>query len=130
MAGLITIKDIEKATAFPKANKDAQGRLFAGAAVGVDKHSKDRLSALIGAGADLLCVDTAHGHSKKVMDMVRYIKKSYPDCFVMAGNVATAEGTLALIQAGSGYCQSGHRPRQYMHNSHYLRGGCASNQRH
>ena len=110
LAGLITIKDIEKATAFPKANKDTQGRLFAGAAVGVDKHSKDRLSALIGAGADLLCVDTAHGHSKKVMDMVCYIKKSYPDRFVMAGNVATAEGTLALIQAGADIVKVGIGP--------------------
>lgn len=99
LIGLITIKDIEKATAFPKANKDSHGRLFTGAAVGTSKETEERLSALVQAGADLICVDTAHGHSKKVMDMVRYIKKNHPQCLVMAGNVATAEGTKALIKA-------------------------------
>ena len=66
--------------------------------MGVSKDTDQRLSALIQAGADLLCVDTAHGHSKKVIDKVRHIKKTYPHCLVMAGNVATAEGTEALIQ--------------------------------
>lgn len=111
LIGLITIKDIEKATAFPKANKDSQGRLFVGAAVGVSKkEAEQRLSALVQAGADLICVDTAHGHSKKVIDMIHYIKKSYPDCFVMAGNVATAEGTKALIQAGADIVKVGIGP--------------------
>ena len=110
LIGLITIKDIEKATAFPEANKDSHGRLFVGAAVGVSKNTDQRLSALVQAGVDLLCVDTAHGHSKKVMDKVRYIKKAYPRCLVMAGNVATAEGTKALIQAGADIVKVGIGP--------------------
>ena len=110
LIGLITIKDIEKATAFPKANKDSHGRLFVGAAVGTSKETEQRLSALIQAGVDLICVDTAHGHSKKVMDMVRYIKKNYSKCFVMAGNVATAEGTKALIQSGADIVKVGIGP--------------------
>ncbi len=110
LVGLITIKDIEKATAFPEANKDSHGRLFVGAAVGVSKETEERLQALVKAGVDLLCVDTAHGHSKKVMDMVRYIKKTYSHCFVMAGNVATAEGTKALISAGADIVKVGIGP--------------------
>ena len=110
LIGLITIKDIEKATAFPKANKDFQGRLFVGAAVGTSKETEQRLSALVQAGVDLLCVDTAHGHSKKVMDTIRYIKKTYPQCLVMAGNVATAEGTKALIQSGADIVKVGIGP--------------------
>jgi len=110
LTGLITIKDIEKATAFPEANKDSHGRLFVGAAVGISKDTDQRFSALVQAGADLLCVDTAHGHSKKVMDKVRYIKKTHPHCLVMAGNVATAEGTKALIQAGADIVKVGIGP--------------------
>ena len=110
LTGLITIKDIEKATAFPKANKDSQGRLFVGAAVGVSKDTEERLSVLIEKGVDLICVDTAHGHSKKVMDQIAYIKKTYPDCFVVAGNVATAEGTSALISAGADIVKVGIGP--------------------
>ena len=110
LMGLITIKDIEKATAFPEANKDSHGRLFVGAAVGASKETEQRISALVEAGVDLLCVDTAHGHSKKVIDMVRYIKKNHPDRLVMAGNVATAEGTKALIQAGTDIVKVGIGP--------------------
>ena len=110
LSGLITIKDIEKATAFPEANKDSKGRLFVGAAVGVSKDTEERLSALIEKGVDLICVDTAHGHSKKVMDQIAYIKKTYPDCFVIAGNVATAEGTEALISAGADIVKVGIGP--------------------
>ena len=110
LIGLITIKDIEKATAFPSANKDSHGRLFVGAAVGASKEMEQRLNSLVQAGVDLLCVDTAHGHSKKVMDMTRYIKNNYPHCFVMAGNVATAEGTKALIQSGADIVKVGIGP--------------------
>lgn len=110
LVGLITIKDIEKATAFPKANKDTHGRLFVGAAVGTSKDTEQRLSALVQAGVDLLCVDTAHGHSKRVVEMIYHIKKTYPNCFVMAGNVATAEGTKALISAGADIVKVGIGP--------------------
>ena len=110
LIGLITIKDIEKATAFPSANKDKHGRLFTGAAVGTSAETKDRLSVLAQAGVDLICVDTAHGHSKKVIETVSYIKKTYPECIIMAGNVATAEGTRALIQAGADIVKVGIGP--------------------
>ena len=110
LIGLITIKDIEKAGAFPLASKDSHGRLFAGAAVGVSRDSEERISALVQAGVDLLCVDTAHGHSKRVMDQVRFIKRAYPQVFVMAGNVATAEGTEALIKAGADIVKLGIGP--------------------
>lgn len=110
LIGLITIKDIEKATAFPQANKDSRGRLFVGAAVGTSQETTKRLEALIQAGADLICVDTAHGHSKKVIDTIHYIKKTYPKCPIMAGNVATAEGTKALIQAGADIIKVGIGP--------------------
>ena len=110
LIGLITIKDIEKATAFPSATKDSHGRLFVGAAVGVSVETEERISALVKAGADLICVDTAHGHSKKVLEVVSYIKKTYPECIIMAGNVATAEGTTALIQAGADIVKVGIGP--------------------
>ena len=110
LIGLITIKDIEKATAFPLASKDRHGRLFVGAAVGTSAETEERVSALVKAGVDLICVDTAHGHSKKVMNTVSYIKKTYPECLIMAGNVATAEGTKALIQAGADIVKVGIGP--------------------
>ena len=96
--------------AFPKANKDSKGRLFAAAAVGTSKETEERLEALARAGVDLICVDTAHGHSKKVMDTIKYTKKTYPQCFVMAGNVATAEGTKALISSGADIVKVGIGP--------------------
>ncbi|MCZ0932675.1 MAG: IMP dehydrogenase [Oligoflexia bacterium] len=110
LIGLITIKDIEKATAFPSASKDGHGRLFVGAAVGTSAETKERISTLIKAGADLVCVDTAHGHSKKVIETISYIKKTYPERLIMAGNVATAEGTKALIQAGADIVKVGIGP--------------------
>ncbi|MBC6415546.1 MAG: IMP dehydrogenase [Bdellovibrionales bacterium] len=110
LIGLITIKDIEKATAFPKANKDCHGRLFVAAAVGTSLETYERVSALVEKGVDLICVDTAHGHSKKVIEVVSYIKKNYQDCLVMAGNVATSEGTEALISAGADIVKVGIGP--------------------
>jgi IMP dehydrogenase len=100
LKGLITIKDIEKAHAFPQATKDRQGRLMAAAAVGVDVKSADRIDALVAAKVDVLCIDTAHGHSKNVIEMVKHVAKKYPDVILVGGNVVTAEGTAALYDAG------------------------------
>lgn len=101
LKGLITIKDIEKAKNYPQATKDEHGRLFVGAGVGVGADSRDRADALVAAGADVLCVDTAHGHSKNVLEMVKYISQKHKDVIVVAGNVVTAEGTQALLDAGA-----------------------------
>ncbi|MDR1577359.1 MAG: IMP dehydrogenase [Deltaproteobacteria bacterium] len=101
LVGLITIKDIEKVRQFPLACKDSQGRLRVGAAVGVSPDVLERVAALVKAKVDLLAVDSAHGHSHNVLELVRRIKKEHPNIDVMAGNVATAEGTRALIQAGA-----------------------------
>lgn len=100
LKGLITIKDIEKAQTFPQATKDKHGRLLAGAAVGVDSTSRERATALVGAGVDVLCVDTAHGHSKNVMAMASWVAKTFPDVIIVAGNVVTEEGTTELLKAG------------------------------
>ena len=100
LRGLITIKDIEKAQTFPQATKDRHGRLVAGAAVGVDNTSRERVQALVAAGADVICVDTAHGHSKNVIDMVGWVAQNFKDTVVVAGNVVTEDGTRMLIEAG------------------------------
>ena len=110
LKGLITIKDIEKAQAYPVATKDQHGRLFAGAAVGVDATSKERVEALVGAGVDLLCIDTAHGHSKNVLAMVEWVSGKFKDVIVAAGNVVTAEGTEALISKGADVVKVGVGP--------------------
>ena len=101
LKGLITIKDIEKATKYPNSAKDGSGRLLVGAAVGVSKDLYDRLDALVSAKADVIIVDTAHGHSAGVLRTLKEIKQSYPHIPVIAGNVATAAGTEALIEAGA-----------------------------
>jgi len=101
LKGLITIKDIEKASRYPIAAKDDKGRLLVGAAVGVSKDTDERVAALVGAEVDVLVIDTAHGHSKGVLDQVRSIKNNYPNLQIIAGNVATAAGTRALIEAGA-----------------------------
>ncbi|WP_245629131.1 IMP dehydrogenase [Alicyclobacillus shizuokensis] len=100
LKGLITIKDIEKAKQFPNAAKDAKGRLVAGAAVSTSKDMLDRVAALVAAGADVIVIDTAHGHSEGVLRAVREVRRQHPDLQIIAGNVATAEATLALIEAG------------------------------
>lgn len=101
LKGLITIKDIEKARIFPNSAKDSKGRLVVGAAVGVTQDMMDRVDALVRAKVDVICVDTAHGHSKGVLDAVHLIKLKYPDLDIIAGNVATAAGTRALFEAGA-----------------------------
>lgn len=101
LGGLITIKDIEKAERYPHAAKDKEGRLLVGAAVGTSKDTMKRIEQLVEAGVDVIAVDTAHGHSVKVLDMIRDIKKVYPDLQIIGGNVATAKATIALIEAGA-----------------------------
>ncbi|HIQ31310.1 MAG TPA: IMP dehydrogenase [Aquifex aeolicus] len=99
--GLITIKDIVKRKQYPSACKDELGRLRVGAAVGTGEDTLERVGALVDAGVDLVVVDTAHGHSKRVLETVKTIKKHFSSLSVVAGNVATAEGTKALIDAGA-----------------------------
>ena len=101
LKGLITIKDIDKALVYPNSARDEKGRLLVGAAIGVTADVLDRVAALVEAGADVLCLDSAHGHSHNILDCVTRIKSLYPDVQLVAGNVATAEGTRALIQAGA-----------------------------
>ena len=96
-----TIKDIEKAIMYPQAAKDSQGRLLAGAAVGVTTDILDRVDALVKAKVDVITIDTAHGHSQGVLDTVKKVKEKYPDLQIIAGNVATAQATVALIEAGA-----------------------------
>jgi len=100
LTGMITVKDIAKAEAFPMACKDASGQLRVGASVGVGGDSDDRVAALVEAGVDIVVVDTAHGHTKAVLDRVSWIKQKYPELDVMGGNVATSDGARALIDSG------------------------------
>jgi IMP dehydrogenase len=101
LKGLITIKDIEKARKYPNACKDSLGRLRVGAAVGVGPDRDARVEALVKAGCDVIFIDTAHGHSKLVIESIKVIKKMYPHIQVVAGNIATAEAAEALIKAGA-----------------------------
>jgi len=101
LKGLITIKDIEKAKKYPNSTKDSQSRLRACAAISIGKDSLERAAALVAAGVDALIVDTAHGHNQGVINQVRYLKEKYPNVDIVAGNVATAEATRALIEAGA-----------------------------
>jgi IMP dehydrogenase len=101
LKGLVTVKDIMKETEHPDACKDAQGKLRVGAAVGVGEGTDERVAALVEAGADVLVVDTAHGHAQGVLDRVQWIKKKYPQMQVVGGNVGTAEGAKALVDHGA-----------------------------
>ena len=101
LTGLITIKDIEKAKAYPNAAKDSRGRLLCGASVGITSDMMDRVKALYEAGVDVITLDTAHGHSMGVINGVKTIKAAYPDLQIIAGNIATAEATRDLIEAGA-----------------------------
>jgi IMP dehydrogenase len=101
LCGMITVKDFDKAENFPLACKDSQGRLRVGASVGTSADTDDRVEALIQAGVDVLVVDTAHGHSKNVIERVRKIKASYQGVDVIGGNIATGEAALALYEAGA-----------------------------
>ncbi|CED99887.1 MULTISPECIES: IMP dehydrogenase [Bacillaceae] len=110
LKGLITIKDLEKVIEFPNAAKDEQGRLLVGAAVGVTKDTMKRTEMLYKANVDVIVVDTAHGHSKGVIEVVKQIKELYPDLNLIAGNVATAEATKELFEAGADVVKVGIGP--------------------
>ena len=110
LKGLITIKDIEKVIEFPIAAKDEQGRLLAGAAVGVTSDTMKRVEQLVKAHVDVIVIDTAHGHSAGVLNMVSQIRETYPELTIVAGNVATASGTKALIEAGADVVKVGIGP--------------------
>lgn len=110
LKGLITIKDIEKAIQFPHAAKDAQGRLLVGAAVGVSRDVMERTAALVEHGVDVIVVDSAHGHHINILNTVRAIRDKYPDLVIIAGNVATGDGTRDLIEAGASVVKVGIGP--------------------
>ncbi len=110
LRGLITIKDVERTRAHPHATKDAEGRLRVGAGIGVSEREQERAAALIEAGVDLLCIDTAHGHTRAVLDMVQWTKHRWPATQVMAGNVSTAQGAKALVDAGADAVKIGQGP--------------------
>lgn len=101
LKGLITVKDITKQTSFPNAARDPSGRLRVGAAVGVGEGTEERVEALVKAGVDAIVVDTAHGHSKGVLDRVRWVKQNYPQVDVIGGNIATGAAARALVEAGA-----------------------------
>ncbi len=110
LKGLITIKDIEKAIQYPNSARDKKGRLLVGAAVGVSINTLERVEALVKANVDVICVDSAHGHSKNIIEMVRKIRQTYPKLAIIAGNVATADATEALIEAGADVVKVGIGP--------------------
>ena len=110
LAGLVTMKDIEKSAEHPDATKDQEGQLMVGAAIGTGTDTFERASELVKAGIDLFVVDSAHGHTKNVLDTVKMIKKEFKDIDVIAGNVATAEGALALKDAGADAVKVGMGP--------------------
>ena len=110
LKGLITIKDIEKSIQYPNAAKDKNGRLLVGAAVGVGANFLDRVQALVDAKVDIVAVDTAHGHNQGVLDAIKKIKTKFPDLQLIAGNVATAAATKALIEAGADVVKVGIGP--------------------
>ncbi len=101
LRGMITVKDIQKARDYPNACKDHHERLRVGAAVGTGEGTEERVAALVSAGADVIVVDTAHGHAQGVLDRVAWVKNNYPDVEIIGGNIATAKGALALIEAGA-----------------------------
>jgi IMP dehydrogenase len=110
LKGLITIKDIEKAIQYPNSAKDANGRLLAGAAVGIAANTMERIESLYSAKVDIIAIDTAHGHSKNVIEMVKKVKAKFPNLAVIAGNVATAGATEALFDAGADVVKVGIGP--------------------
>ena len=101
LAGLMTVRDIVKAAEFPNAAHDASGKLLCGAAVSVGAGTEERIEALVEAGVDVLCVDTAHGHSQGVLDRVNWVKKNYPNVQVIGGNIATGDAAKALVDNGA-----------------------------
>ena len=101
LCGLITIKDIDKVQKYPNASKDEKGRLRVGAAIGIGRDCEERAEQLLAAGADVLVLDSAHGHSANVLNAIRKVKSCFPNCELIAGNVATYEGAKAVLEAGA-----------------------------
>ncbi len=110
LRGLITVKDIQKSSDFPNAAKDSRERLLVAAAVGVGGDTEDRISALVEANVDVIIVDTAHGHTRGVLDRISWVKQQFPDVQVIGGNVTTGEGALALVEAGADAVKIGQGP--------------------
>lgn len=110
LRGLITVKDIQKSSDFPSAAKDSRERLLVAAAVGVGGDTEERIAALVEAAVDVVIVDTAHGHTKGVLDRIRWVKQQFPDVQVIGGNVTTGEGALALVEAGADGVKVGQGP--------------------
>lgn len=110
LVGLITIKDIDNQLEYPNANKDQSGRLIAGAGVGIGEDTIERVTALVNAGVDIIAVDSAHGHSKGVLDKVREIRAKFPDLDIVGGNIVTAEAAKDLIEAGANVLKVGVGP--------------------
>lgn len=110
LKGLITVKDIQKSRDFPNAAKDSSEQLLTGAAVGTGGDTEERIEALVEAGVDIVVVDTAHGHSKGVLERIRWVKKNWPDVQVIGGNVSTADGARALAEAGADGVKIGQGP--------------------
>jgi IMP dehydrogenase len=110
LRGLVTVKDIQKSTDFPNAAKDSQERLLVAAAVGVGGDTEDRINALVDANVDVIVVDTAHGHTRGVLDRINWVKQNFPDVQVIGGNVTTGEGALALVEAGADGVKVGQGP--------------------
>jgi IMP dehydrogenase len=110
LRGLITVKDIQKSSDFPNAAKDSRERLLVAAAVGVAGDTEERIAALVDAHVDVVIVDTAHGHTRGVLDRIRWVKQQFPDVQVIGGNVTTAEGALALVEAGADGVKVGQGP--------------------
>ena len=110
LRGLITVKDIQKSSDFPIAAKDSRERLLVAAAVGVGGDTEDRISALVEAAVDVIIVDTAHGHTRGVLDRVSWVKQQFPDVQVIGGNVTTGDGALALVEAGADAVKIGQGP--------------------
>jgi IMP dehydrogenase len=110
LRGLITVKDIQKSSDFPNAAKDSRERLLVAAAVGVGGDTEERITALVDAGVDVVIVDTAHGHTKGVLDRVRWVKHHFPEVQVIGGNVTTGDGALALVEAGADAVKVGQGP--------------------
>jgi IMP dehydrogenase len=110
LRGLITVKDIQKSSDFPNAAKDSRERLLVAAAVAVGGDTEDRISALVEAGVDVIIIDTAHGHTRGVLDRISWVKQQFPDVQVIGGNVSTGEGALALVEAGADAVKIGQGP--------------------
>ncbi len=128
LVGLITIKDIEKTIKYPLSAKDSQGRLLCGAGVGITANVLERVSALVDAKVDVVVLDSAHGHSENVLRCLRMIKEKFPELQVIAGNVATGEGTRALIEAGADAVKI-IGPGYHLHHPRCSRYRCSSDHR-